>query len=285
MGMRVVVQTAILMCDKGSSQPPLMASCRTAKFGGQWAANILDNVPGTNIPSFGRCGILNSPCSPDTPDPWTPVLQTVNLSAPAPMLSEGAILPCKHGGIIQIVYPGQTAISIACKQPPVKMCEALPPGMSASGGSGGSGGDSAGGNACGAQASGPSACGTQYTACGAAASTETACGVDATACGAAASAYTACGVEASACGAAASAYSACGVEYAACGAQAGGGSVCGADMGSCGVDVAGYEACGAEGPCAADACGADACIVDLTIFDLGIVDVCAVDIIPVVPFI
>lgn len=286
MGKLIAVQGAILQCSSGSVTAPLLATCRTAKFGGQWAANIKDFVPGTNIPTFGWCSSTLMMCNPKTSSPWIPVLTTVNLWHPVPNISEGATLSCSQGGVINIVYGGQPTISICNTRAAGPMCGPLPPAAAARGGSSGSSGsgaDSADG--CGAAASVVNACGAQAGACGVAVSAGSACGAQATACGAAISGGTACGAEAAACGAAASGATACGVAATACGAAASGATACGAAIGGCGVDASGAEACGVQTACAADACGADACIVDITIFDLSPLDVCAVDIVPIIPFI
>lgn len=297
MGKLHAVQGAIMICSSGSAQAVLLASGRKTKYGGAWAANILDHKPGENIPSFGRCGILNTSCTPDTPSPWVPFLSTVHLSTPVPGISEASTLVCKNGGTITIIQAGQNIVRVANPRRQPGMCGPMPPGEARGRGNDGEGdywcGADASGpgacgaavGACGAAASGYSACGAAASACGAAASGASACGAQAGACGVAASGGSACGADATACGAAASGVSACGANASACGAAASGASACGANVGACGVAASGAEACGVATPCGADGCGADGCAVDATIVDACIIDVCAVDVIPVLPFI
>jgi hypothetical protein len=92
------------------------------------AANIMDYVPITNIPSFGACTSLSNPtvasatsaalgvltpmpCVPVTTSPWTPGVPTV-LESGMPAVDNNCKLMCQWGGVIQILSPGQTTVMV-----------------------------------------------------------------------------------------------------------------------------------------------------------------------------
>ena len=92
----------------------------------QPAANIMDHVPLLNIPSFGACMSPTSPlfiaatsaalgvptpvpCLPVTPAPWMPgSISPPVLLADQPALNDISKLQCVMGGMISIVYAGQS---------------------------------------------------------------------------------------------------------------------------------------------------------------------------------
>jgi len=92
------------------------------------AANIMDFVPMTNIPTFGMCmslanptvasataaalGVLTPmPCIPVT-TPWTPGSPTVLIGG-MPALNSTSKCMCSWAGVISIGYPGQVTTNIA----------------------------------------------------------------------------------------------------------------------------------------------------------------------------
>lgn len=96
--------------------------------GNQPAANILDFVPMTNIPSFGMCmslmnpqvaaatsaaqGVLTpQPCIPAIVAPWSPGSPTVFLDN-SPALNNTSTCQCMWGGAILVVNPGQATVII-----------------------------------------------------------------------------------------------------------------------------------------------------------------------------
>lgn len=93
------------------------------------AANIMDNKPMVNIPTFGMCqspanptvaaataaalGVLTPmPCIPATAAPWAPGSPTV-LVGNMPALNDSSKLMCNWGGVISINSPGQMTEQIA----------------------------------------------------------------------------------------------------------------------------------------------------------------------------
>jgi hypothetical protein len=91
-------------------------------------ANIMDNIPLTNIMPFGMCmsianpavaaattaalGVLTPmPCVPVTPAPWTPGAPNVNLGS-APTLDNTSTLMCMWGGVIEFVTPGEFTVNV-----------------------------------------------------------------------------------------------------------------------------------------------------------------------------
>jgi len=92
------------------------------------AATIMDNKPFANILPFGMCtsmanpavasataaalGVLTPmPCTPVTSAPWAPGCPTV-LIANQPALNNNSKLICSYGGVIQILYGGQTQTQV-----------------------------------------------------------------------------------------------------------------------------------------------------------------------------
>ncbi len=93
------------------------------------AGNLNDQIPVANIPPFGACttpsnpavaaataaalGVLTpQPCVPVTAAPWIPTtFKTINNGMLA--IDSNCKLMCTWGGVIQVLYPGQTALMLA----------------------------------------------------------------------------------------------------------------------------------------------------------------------------
>jgi len=94
--------------------------------GGQPAANINDHVPTVNIMPFGMCmtpsnpavaaattaamGVLTpAPCVPVTPSPWvTGAVSNPVILDGVPALDDVSKLMCTWGGVITVVYAGES---------------------------------------------------------------------------------------------------------------------------------------------------------------------------------
>lgn len=91
-------------------------------------ANIMDHVPLANIMPFGMCqsaanpmvaaataaalGVLTPmPCIPVTAAPWAPGCATVMIGN-MPALNNSSKLNCAWGGIIEILFAGQSTVCI-----------------------------------------------------------------------------------------------------------------------------------------------------------------------------
>jgi hypothetical protein len=123
------VNSAILMCSFGAAPGSLIAPPASGVMcGNQPAAAIMDNIPMTNITTFGMCsslanpavasatsaalGVLTpQPCVPVTPAPWTPGSPTV-LIGYIPALNSTSTLVCQWGGVISISTSGQMSTLI-----------------------------------------------------------------------------------------------------------------------------------------------------------------------------
>jgi len=94
----------------------------------QPAANIMDNIPNTNILPFAMCtslanpavasataaalGVLTpQPCVPVTPAPWMPGSATVMIKN-MPALNNSSKLMCTWAGVISINLPGQFTVNV-----------------------------------------------------------------------------------------------------------------------------------------------------------------------------
>lgn len=125
MGIQVCMGAA-LQCSFGAAPSTLIVLPQNRVTGMTPVANIMDNIPFTNIPPFGMCssmanpavasatsaaqGVLTPmPCTPVTTAPWVVGAPTV-LIANMPALNDSSKLMCSFGGVIQIVSPGQTQI-------------------------------------------------------------------------------------------------------------------------------------------------------------------------------
>jgi hypothetical protein len=124
-----VTTGATLQCSFGATPSSLVVlPVNRVMAGGIPAATIMDYIPIANIPTFGMCssianptvatattaaaGVLTPmPCVPATPAPWLPGAPTV-LTGGQPTLDNTCKLMCLWGGVIQIVNPGQTTVSV-----------------------------------------------------------------------------------------------------------------------------------------------------------------------------
>lgn len=125
-----VVAGALLMCPFGAAPAPLgVLPVNKTMCGGVPAANIMDNKPFVNIPTFGVCmsianptvaaataaalGVLTPmPCIPNTVAPWVPGSPTT-LVGGMPALNSTSKCMCLWGGAISITFPGQVQTNIA----------------------------------------------------------------------------------------------------------------------------------------------------------------------------
>jgi hypothetical protein len=114
---RVVVHNAVLQCSCGSQVAPLQAVRNaTLNLGGAWkpVASTLDHLPNANILPFGTCSQKAwASCSPATNAPWAPVGHNQVIIDGDPTLTEVDILNCDTGGVITVVDPGQSILSIS----------------------------------------------------------------------------------------------------------------------------------------------------------------------------
>ncbi len=124
-----VVNSAQLVCSFGTSPSVLVVlPVHREEIQNQFAANIMDYIPMTNIMPFGMCmslanpqvaaatsaaqGVLTpQPCVPATASPWTPGSPTVLLDN-QPALDNPSILMCNWAGVITVADPGQTTTEI-----------------------------------------------------------------------------------------------------------------------------------------------------------------------------
>jgi len=96
--------------------------------GNQPDANVMDNKPLVNIMPFGMCmspanpavaaataaafGVLTPmPCIPVTTAPWVTGAPTVILAS-NPTLDNQCKLMCTWGGVIQVINPGESTVSV-----------------------------------------------------------------------------------------------------------------------------------------------------------------------------
>jgi hypothetical protein len=114
-----VVTGAVMMCSFGSA--PSTFTVTRPVVATTPAGNILDCIPGTNIPPFGLCSSLANPavaaataaagvltpmpCTPVTA-PWAPG-SPITMIENIPALTHTCKCPCGYAGVISIVAPGQ----------------------------------------------------------------------------------------------------------------------------------------------------------------------------------
>jgi len=92
------------------------------------AANIMDHMPTTNIPTFGMCSCLGNPevasatsaaqgvltpqaCTPVTTSPWAPGAETVTIGGQT-ALDNISTTECEWGGVITITDAGEKTINV-----------------------------------------------------------------------------------------------------------------------------------------------------------------------------
>jgi hypothetical protein len=115
---------AVLQCSFGAAPASLVVTDPRVIAEGKLAANIMDYVPMTNIPSFGMCSSIANPavasatasasgvltpqaCVPVVPAPWAPGSPTV-LVRGMPALNNTSKCACTWGGVIQIQMASTT---------------------------------------------------------------------------------------------------------------------------------------------------------------------------------
>ena len=120
-----VVSGAMLQCSFGTAPAALtvLPENRT-NVADIPAANIMDFVPMTNIPSFVMCmsvanpqvaaataaalGVLTpQPCIPATAAPWAPGAAVTRIAGQL-ALDDVSICNCMWGGVISVTFAGQT---------------------------------------------------------------------------------------------------------------------------------------------------------------------------------
>jgi len=119
---------AMLQCSFGVAPSTFMPKPKKELVASMPGANIMDNIPMTNIMPFGMCnsmanpqvaaataaalGVLTPmPCVPVIAAPWTPGSATV-LFENFPALNNTSKLMCNWAGIIQIINPGNFTVQI-----------------------------------------------------------------------------------------------------------------------------------------------------------------------------
>ena len=125
-----VVMGAMMTCTFGAAPGSLIVLPQNRVMGCSMpAANIMDNKPIVNIPTFGMCsspsnpvvaaataaalGVLTPmPCVPATITPWAPGSSSVMI-ANMPALNDSCTLNCMWGGLISITQPGQATVNTA----------------------------------------------------------------------------------------------------------------------------------------------------------------------------
>lgn len=119
---KTVCMGAMMQCSMGMTPAPLVVTPRNSMINGMPVANILDNKPFVNIPTFGMCrslanptvasatsaacGVLTPmPCVPNTVAPWAPGNPQV-LTQGAPTLTVTSKLMCSWAGVISLNNAG-----------------------------------------------------------------------------------------------------------------------------------------------------------------------------------
>ncbi len=124
----LVTAGAMMACSFGAAPSSLIVLPQNKFLVGAPAANIMDNKPMGNIPTFAMCnsianptvatattaaaGVLTPmPCIPVIPAPWAPGSPTV-LIGNMPALNNTSKCNCTWGGVIQFTSPGQTTTTV-----------------------------------------------------------------------------------------------------------------------------------------------------------------------------
>ena len=120
---KTVCMGAMMKCSMGMTPAPLaVLPPRNSMIQGRFVANIMDNKPMVNIPTFGMCrslanptvasatsaacGVLTPmPCVPSTVAPWAPGNPQV-MTGGFPTLTNTSKLMCMWGGCIDFVNAG-----------------------------------------------------------------------------------------------------------------------------------------------------------------------------------
>lgn len=124
-----VVMGDNITCPFGSAPAPITVLPLNKVMGtSKPMANIMDNKPIVNIPSFGVCmsltnpvtaaltaaalGVLTpGPCVPATPVPWVPGAPTV-LVGNIPALTAASTCNCMYGGVITVMVATAASITL-----------------------------------------------------------------------------------------------------------------------------------------------------------------------------
>jgi hypothetical protein len=125
-----VCMGAMLSCSFGTAPSSLVVLPKNrVNSSNMPAANIMDNIPMTNVMPFVMCttvsnpavaaatsaalGVLTpQPCVPVLPAPWTPGSATVMIGN-MPALNNSCTLNCMWGGVITISNAGQQTTNTA----------------------------------------------------------------------------------------------------------------------------------------------------------------------------
>ncbi|MFO0903641.1 MAG: DUF4280 domain-containing protein [Pirellulales bacterium] len=115
---KLVAMGAMMMCSSGTAPSSLIVAPPTVTSD-MPTANILDNIPITNIPPFGTCNVLTAaasgvptPCVPAIVAPWAPGSPTVMVRK-SPALNNTSQCVCCIGGTITFTNPGTTNENVA----------------------------------------------------------------------------------------------------------------------------------------------------------------------------
>jgi hypothetical protein len=124
-----VCMGAMMQCTFGAAPSSLVVLPVNMVLTGEMPdANIMDNIPMTNIMPFGMCmspsnpevaaataaalGVLTPmPCIPVTPAPWVPGAATVMLGN-MPTLDNVSQLMCTWGGVITFSDAGEETVMV-----------------------------------------------------------------------------------------------------------------------------------------------------------------------------
>lgn len=127
--MPLVTMGTQLMCSFGVAPSALVVPpVKRSMAGGVPAATVADSVPLVNIMPFGMCtsianptvasataaalGVLTPmPCVPVSATPWVPGSPTV-LVGGVPACTQSSTVTCAYGGVISVVAPGQTTVTV-----------------------------------------------------------------------------------------------------------------------------------------------------------------------------
>jgi len=124
----LVTMGAMTMCSFGVAPCSLIVLPANKVLVDTPAANIMDNKPIANFPTFGMCSSLANPtvasataaalgvltpmpCVPATAAPWIPTAPTV-LIGTMPVVDNGSTVMCSYGGCITVTYPGQVKVMV-----------------------------------------------------------------------------------------------------------------------------------------------------------------------------
>lgn len=125
-----VVMGAMLKCSWGTTPSSLIVIPKGTPtlIEGKLAATIMDFAPIANIPPFGMChskinpaviaattaagGVPTpAPCVPVIPAPWMPGTPAFSINTPL-ALNDNCRCMCTWGGVIQVINPGQSIVSV-----------------------------------------------------------------------------------------------------------------------------------------------------------------------------